>query len=176
MATNVNVNLGSGWAVRNGLVGGAVAGIVFAMAEMLAALIFNNNFLGPLHMIAGVPLQTPPTKIDDTTAIIVGILTHMAFSMVLGVIVAYIIASVPALQTPTATIIFASLVGFIIWPFDFYVLAPIINAPWFAEKTDPVQQFIWHTFAYGTVLGLYLSSQLPRVRATTTTTTTNTTV
>lgn len=176
----VNINQGGtvvngSWAVRNGIIGGIIAGIVFAMAEMIAAWVTQNNFLGPLHMIAGIPLQTPPDKISDTTAIIVGLITHMVFSMVFGVIVAYIVASVPALRTtPIVTVVFATIAGFILWPLDFYVIGPIVNAPWFAQKTDPIQQFLWHTFAFGTVLGLYLASQLPRAIVTTSSDTTTT--
>ncbi len=54
------------------------------------------------------------------------------------------------------------LVGFVLWPLSLYILAPLVNAPWFATDTDPFQQFLWHTFVYGLVLGLYLASRLPQ--------------
>lgn len=176
MAQQVNVNtngtgtgVGSGWAIKNGVIGGIIAGIVLAMADIIAAWVSMGQPIAPLQMIAGVPLQRDPTTIDQGTAIVVGVLTHMLLSIVFGVIVAYVVASVPALyNSPVATVIFATLVGFILWPLDFYVIGPAINAPWFRDKTDPVQQFIWHTFMYGTVLGLYLASRLPRTVTATT--------
>lgn len=155
-------SLDTGWAIKHGLIGGLIAGITFAMAEMIAGAIFKGNPFMSLYGIAGLVLQTPPDQISQGTAIIVGGLAHMIYSMMLGVIVAYIVANFPALyNSSVATVVFATVIGFIIWPLNFYVLAPILNAPWF-QKEDPIQQFIWHTFMYGTVLGLYLASRLPR--------------
>ncbi|MDQ4077314.1 MAG: hypothetical protein M3220_13835 [Chloroflexota bacterium] len=152
----------SEWVLKHGAIGGLIGAIVFAMAEMVAAWLSGGNFFGPLHMMASIPLQQPPPEIARGTALLVGTLFHLAYSVVLGIIVAYIVASVAALRnSSTATIVFATVVGFIIWPLNFYVIAPAINAPWFATETNPFLQFIFHTFAFGTVLGVYLAAQLP---------------
>jgi uncharacterized membrane protein YagU involved in acid resistance len=161
-----NTAVDAGWAVRNGLIGGFIAGIVFAAAEMVAAWVTMGKPTAPLHMIAGIPLQQDPMKIDDGTAIPVGLIAHMLYSMVVGVIVGLIVVWVPALRnSPTATVIFTALLGLLAWPLNFYVIAPLINAPWFAAVTNPsdqIQQAIWHTL-FGAALGLYLAARLPRV-------------
>lgn len=155
--------VGAGWAIKHGLIGGFIAGVVFAMGEMIGAQLMQGNAFMPLHMIAGVPLQQDPKTIEPGTAIPVGMIAHMMYSMALGVVIAWIVASVAGLRASGArTMMFATLVGFIIWPLNFYVIAPLLNAPWFATETQPVLQFIYHTFLYGTVLGMYLTARLPR--------------
>jgi hypothetical protein len=70
-------------------------------------------------------------------------------------------------------VIFTTVLGLVIWPLNFYVIAPLINAPWFAQVTKPedqIMQAIWHTL-FGAVLGFYLASRLPgRTSAPTSTT------
>ncbi len=153
----------TGWAVKQGLIGGIIAGIIFAMFEMVIAWLLSGNFFGPLRMIAGIPLQQPPPQIAMGTAIVVGMITHMVFSMMFGVVVAWIVAMVAALRrSPAATVAFATLFGLVLWPLNFFVIAPLINAPWFmTEPSQLWQGFVAHTFMYGTVLGLYLARQLP---------------
>jgi hypothetical protein len=119
-----------GWAIKHGLIGGFIAAIPFILAEIIAAAVDMGKPFMPLHMIASIPLQQMPTKIDPTTAIVIGLLSHVAYSMLVGVIVALIVASVGALrQSPVVTVLFATLIGFLIWPLNFYVIAPSINAP-----------------------------------------------
>jgi hypothetical protein len=51
------------------------------------------------------------------------------------------------------------------WPLNFYVIAPLINAPWFAGMTEPTAMLLqaaWH-IVFGAILGWYLASQLPKV-------------
>lgn len=162
--------VGAGWAVKHGLIGGLIAAIVFSMGEMVAAGIMEGNPFMPLHMIASIPLRQDPKAIDPGIAIPVGVIAHMMYSMALGVVIAFILASISALHPSGArTVMFVTIIGFIIWPFNFYLIAPLLGVPWFATDTQPVLQFIFHTFLYGTVLGIYLAARLPkgvaRVRA-----------
>ncbi|MFL5734248.1 MAG: hypothetical protein ACJ78Q_13755 [Chloroflexia bacterium] len=157
----------AGWAVRNGAIGGVIAGIVFAAAEMLAAWFTMGKPAAPLHMIAGIPLQQDPMQISDGTAIVVGMLFHMVYSATVGVIVAFVVTSVAVLRnSPATTVIFSTVLGLVLWPLNFYVIAPLIHAPWFAAVTNPsdqIQQAIWHAL-FGAVLGLYLASRLGPTR------------
>src|SRR5438132_14292331 len=100
---------------------------------MVAAWVSMGKPIAPLHMIAGIPLQQGPMKIDDGTALVVGTIAHMVYSMAVGVIVAFIVTWVPILRnSPVATVIFTMVLGLVAWPLNFYVVAPLINAPWFA--------------------------------------------
>ena len=163
--STAGATLDAGWAIKNGVIGGIIAGIVFSVAEMVAAWVTMGKPTAPLHMIAGIPLQRDPMTIDDGTAVVVGMLAHMVYSMAVGVIVAFIVRWVSVLRSsPAATVIFATVLGLLAWPLNFYVVAPLINAPWFAAVTNPsdqIQQATWHAL-FGAVLGLYLASRLPR--------------
>ena len=157
--------IGAGWAVKHGLIGGLIAAVVFSMGEMVAAGIMEGNAFMPLHMIAGVPLQQDPKAIDPGIAVPVGVIAHMMYSMALGIVIAFIV-SVSGLHASGArTVMFATIIGFIIWPLNFYLIAPLLDAPWFATETQPVLQFIFHTFLYGTVLGIYLAARVPNAVA-----------
>jgi uncharacterized membrane protein YagU involved in acid resistance len=157
--------LDTGWGVKQGIIGGVIAGITFVLAEMIgSAVVAGNPFIMPLKAMASVPIGTPPPEIPTGTAIPVGLIFHMLLSIVLGIIFALIVTNVAALRSsPTVLVIAASVYGIIVWLVNFYILAPLIGRPWFTE-IPPVPQFVYHTFFFGTVLGLYLAWALPRPR------------
>jgi len=151
------------WAIRHGLIGGILAGIMFAMAEMIIVWQMQGSFLMPMHMPASIPLQTPPALIDPVLAIPVGLVTHLLFSMLFGVVAASIVTRFPDLRrSPQATVTFGTVFGFLLMPINFFLFAQVINVPWFATEVNSSLQLTLHTVAFGTVLGLYLTSQLPR--------------
>ena len=151
-----DTTLSPGWAVKNGAVAGVIAGVVFAIGEVLGATMMMGQPLMPFHMFASVPLQREPTAIDQGTALLVGTISHMAYSVVFGVIVALIVASVRALRASrTATLVFSIVVGLVSWPLNFFVIAPLIGAPWFAQQTEPMQliaQALFHVI-FGGIIG-----------------------
>ncbi len=156
------VPLNSSWAIRNGVIGGLIAGVLFQLAEQLAALVQTGMFWMPAQAFASIFLQQMPPNIPLGTAIPVGTFSNLLYSAIVGVIFALIIAAVPAIrQSKRNTILVSMVLGFLLQLISLYVLAPLANAPWFATDTDPFQQFLWHTFVYGLVLGLYLASRLP---------------
>lgn len=156
----VSPTIDTGWILKHGVIGGVIAGIVFAMAEMIFAGLMQGKPFMPLHMIASIPLQQEPTQIGQATAITVGMIAHFIYSMLLGVIIAYLVAHIGALRnSPNTTVMVTTILGFLSWPINFYLIAPIINVPWFATQTQPVPQATWHAL-FGLVLGLYLASKL----------------
>lgn len=148
----------TGWWLGQGVIGGIVAGIVFAMFEMAFAWLMTGSPWGPLRMIAGIVIAQPPPQIDLTMAVIVGMMLHMVFSMMFGAIFGAIASAVPALRTSgTWMILFATLFGLVLWPLNFFVIAPMIGAGYFATEPNQLWQgFVAHTFFFGTVLGIYL--------------------
>ena len=155
----------TGWAVRHGIIGGAITGIVFALAEMVGSVLTGGAFLMPLKAFASVPLGIEPPAIPLGTAIPVGLVFHMALSIVLGVIFALLVANVAALRgSPAVLVVAASVYGIAIWVLNFFVIAPAIGRPWFLEA-PMLLQFIYHTFFYGAALGLYLVGALHRARS-----------
>jgi hypothetical protein len=147
--------------IRAGIIGGVVAGIVFAVFEMIMAVVLSGGeaFFMPLRMIGGIALG--PAALDPSTPLLiaggVGILIHMALSMVYGLAVAGALATIRALSRSTASIlVVASLAGFALWIVNFFVLARIFGWNWFPDTQNEVVQFVAHTFMFGTTLGLVL--------------------
>ena len=148
-----------GWWVKQGALGGLIAGIVFAIFEMIMAAILKDAFFGPLRMIGGIALGSEALQPSYalTTAVVVGIVVHMINSIVFGLIFGLIVAAVPALaRTTTILVVAASVYGLLLWLVNFYLIAPIAGWNWFPTMTNPVVQFFAHTFFFGSVLGIYL--------------------
>ncbi len=146
---------------KHGALGGLIAGIVFAMFEMIMAAIMNGGdaFFMPLRMIGAMVLGQEalmPTY-DLATAAIVGLVAHMMLSIIFGIVFAVVVALVPALaQSTGALIISTSAYGFLIWLVNFYIIARIAGWNWFPDETNVAVQFVAHTFFFGTVLGWVL--------------------
>jgi len=147
--------------IKKGIVGGIVAGLVFAVFEMIYAAIAAGNFFGPLQMIASIPLQIPPPEIGLGSAIVVGLITHLILSTGFGVGVTFLVSSIEPLRSSRTTLLLAtSAAGLALWLVNFYGLSYLLGTPWFATQTSALWQgFIAHTFFFGTALGVYLLSQ-----------------
>jgi len=150
----------SSW-VRAGLVSGVLAGIVFAMFEMVMAVVLSGSeaFFMPLRMIGAIAVGT--SALDPAGSLLTaggaGLVVHMALSMMYGVAVGAALALVPALSRSTAsTVAVASLAGFGLWILNFFVLAGIFGWTWFPDTQNIAVQFVAHTFMFGSVLGLVL--------------------
>lgn len=143
------------WGLRQGAVAGIVAGIVFAAFEMIvtALMMGAEAFFMPLRMIGAIALG--PEALDPgysiVTASVAGVIVHVVLAIIYGVIFGEIAAM---LRGPVAFIGAGSTFGLALWLINFYVIAPAAF-PWFLE-TNPLVQFIGHTFFFGSVLGYYL--------------------
>ena len=133
--------------VRAGLIGGAIAGMVFAMFEMLAAVAFNgpDAFFMPLRMIAGIALG--PSAMDPSTSLAlagaVGLGIHMALSMMYGVATAIVANALPVLSRSTgALVVFATVMGLALWILNFFVLARVLGWSWFPDGQNVAVQVI----------------------------------
>lgn len=152
--------LGSGWWWKHAAIAGVIAGIVFAMFEMIMAALLKGAFFGPLRMISAIVLGPAAITPDypAVTAIVVGIVVHMVLSIIFGIVFAAIVSFVPQLaRSTTVLLVTASIFGLALWLVNFYVLAPVFGWNWFPTQTNPIVQFFAHTFFFGTVLGWYLS-------------------
>ncbi|MBI4493405.1 MAG: hypothetical protein HY690_11510 [Chloroflexi bacterium] len=154
-------SLDSSWGLQHGILGGIIAGIVFAMFEMVvaAAMMGADAFFMPLRMIGAIVLG--PQALDPSyslaTAAVVGAATHMMLSAVFGVILGVLVAAIPGMAGSTVRLIaLASAFGLLLWLVNFYVIAPVAGWVWFPNATNPVVQLVAHTFFFGTVLGIYL--------------------
>ncbi|MDQ3406919.1 MAG: hypothetical protein M3472_02010 [Chloroflexota bacterium] len=149
------------WA-KHGAIGGLLAGLLFALFEMVMATVQMGGeaFFMPLRMIGGIALGSQALEPSSTSLLEaggVGIAIHMMLSVIFGASVAVVAGLVAPIRSSTVALIaWTSLAGLALWLVNFYVIAPIGGWRWFPEGTDPVIQFIAHTFVFGSLLGLYL--------------------
>lgn len=148
--------------LRAGLVGGVIAGIVFAMFEMIMAVVLNGGdaFFMPLRMIGAIGVGK--TALDPSTSLLTaggaGLVIHMVLSMMYGVVVAGVIAKAGTLaQSSVSVVVVASAAGFGLWILNFFVLAGVFGWNWFPDSQNVAVQFVAHTVMFGTVLGLALN-------------------
>jgi hypothetical protein len=150
------------WA-KTGMIAGIIAGLAFAVFEMIVAGIITGNFFAPFRMISAVALGqaalTPEVSLG--VAIITGTLVHLAYSIVAGAVFALIIAAIPPLHATTwAVILSASVLGLLMWLLNFYAIAPAAGWSWFPQRANQFWQgFVAHTFLYGSVAGWYLATR-----------------
>ena len=102
-ATHVDAGPATRSWVIAGLVGGIIAGIVFAMFEMIVAAIMGDGFFAPLMMIGAIvlgqgALPMPEPTIGLPTIVPVGIAVHMVLSMLYGVVFGAVASSVGFLR------------------------------------------------------------------------------
>lgn len=160
--------------VKYGALGGFIGGIVFAMFEMIMAALLNgaSAFWNPLRMIGATVLGKEALSPDYglVTAALTGMVVHMMLSVLFGIVFGLVLAFVPSLaRSAGLLIVAASLYGLLLWVVNFYVAAPVAGWNWFPDKSEPLVQFVAHTFFFGTVLGLVIersvSSHLERNNA-----------
>jgi len=144
--------------LRYGIPAGIIAGLIFIVVEIIVAGFSGGNFIGPLKMIAGIPLQQPPETITNRDALVTGFSFHMFYSLVFGLIAASLVVTISAFRSsPIRLIYLGTLFGILIWFINFYILAPAVNAIWFS-KANPLTQFLLHALGFGMILGIYFAS------------------
>jgi len=152
-----NQEFDMGWIIKHSIIGGVIVAVVFAVAEMiLNALFGSGGLLMPFKAFASVPLGIPPPEIPLSTALPVGLIFHLIYTVILVFIFIVIWANVSALRSsPIVTVVAASVYGIITWAVGVNVLAPAFGRPWFAAAPQ-VLPFIYHAVFFGMMLGLYL--------------------
>jgi hypothetical protein len=153
--------LNTGAWTKYGATAGFIAGIAFAMFEMIMAVLLDGNsaFWNPLRMIAATVLGKEALSPDYglVTAAVTGMMVHMMLSVIFGIVLAIGIVVLPNLaRSRGALIVAASLSGLLLWVVNFYVISPVAGWNWFPDMTEPLVQFVAHTFLFGTVLGLVI--------------------
>ncbi len=148
------------WA-KQGMVGGIVAGITFAMFEMVMAALMDGSaaFFMPLRMIGAMVLgrEALDPGYALATAALAGVIVHMVMSGIVGMAFGVIASVAPALaRSRGMLIVAASVFGLLLWLVNFYVVAPAAGWDWFPDGTNESVQFLAHTIFFGTVLGLLL--------------------
>lgn len=153
-----------GQLLRHGIVGGIIAGLVFAMADMiLAVIVMGAPFYAPLQMIGAIVLgpQTMEPGYPLVQAAGVAMVLHMMLSAIYGLVFVYLLALGRQLDSSTAALlVYGSIFGTALWVANFLVIAPIAF-PWFGMVNQFWLGFVAHTFFFGTVIGAYVAATRP---------------
>ena len=140
----------------HGIIGGIVAGLIFAVAEMFMNLTLGKPFFGPLKMISSIVLGTQalqPTY-SFATAAITGLIVHMLLSMVFGVIFVYLVTAVQRGRGTGELLAYGTAYGVALWIINFFVIGAAFF-PQFLQVNQFWNGFVAHAFFFGTVLGWY---------------------
>ena len=146
--------------VLTGLIMGVLAGIIFAMFEMLMAAILGQGFFMPLRMIGAIVLGQRALDPAYFLAVagLVGLVVHMILSGLYGMVFGAVAGSIPFVRASRfAVILAASIFGLLLWLVNFFLIAPLAF-PWFG-MANPLVQVVAHIFFYGTALGLLLATR-----------------
>lgn len=156
-----------GWWLKGGILGGILAGIVMVMFEMVSTALMGMSPFMPPRMMAGIVVG--PQAMDESfplgTALATSMMLHMVLSMTYGTVFALLVKAQARSISSWAVWVEASVFGLLLWLVNFYVFAPLFGWRWFPEGANAVQQFLAHTFSFGTVLGIYLERSMARGRA-----------
>ena len=139
---------------------GVVAGLIFAIAEVVAAAATGNPAVDPLRMASSVVLGDEAVSGASLAAVVViGVFVHLVLSGVFGFIYAGLVEGslMPRSRgSMAAHAALGSLFGLAVWAIDFQVFARLIY-PWFLDTSQLLQAML-HTFLFGLPLGLLFAS------------------
>lgn len=141
--------------IKEGIGFGLIAGVIFAIVEVVAAGAMGDPPLMPLRMFASVILgQAALETFSVATAVVVGGITHLVLSAIFGLIYGLINSRLSAeTQTGWAWQSGLGLVfGAAIWLVNFQVIARLLY-PWFLT-TPQFLQMLMHAMFFGLPLGL----------------------
>ncbi len=153
------------WWDRQGLRGGVLAGIGFAVVELVMLDLQGGHLVVArfLRRIAAMWIgpQALAPDFPFTTVAVVGLLIHFGLSALFGLIFTWMTESrIHELARPRAMLVLAATgYGLLLWPLNLYLIAPFVGWEWFAQETEPAVQAAAH-LCYGLLLGLYLSHRL----------------
>jgi hypothetical protein len=152
------------WVIRHGIVGGIIAGIVFAIGEMVISLAMRVGLFSSFRLIGSMILGTQALEPSYPllTAAGVGFLVHVILSMIFGVIFFFLLALFRQLNASTLELLVYGLIyGMVLWINNFLLIAPAAF-PQLTAISPLWNVFFVHTFLYGMVIGAYAAILHPR--------------
>jgi hypothetical protein len=150
-----------GWLLQ-GMIGGVIAGALFAAFEMLAELAIVGTadaFWMPLRMIGAIGIG--PEALDPTYSLVeagvVGLGIHIVLSAAFGTIFGGVLYALwSAARHPATLFLAAAAGGLLLWLINFYVIAPAAGWDWFPDGTRDWSQAAGHIL-FGLLVAAYLS-------------------
>jgi hypothetical protein len=153
------------WWDRQGLRGGVLAGIGFAVVELVIMDLRGGHLVVArfLRRIAApwIGAQALAPDFPFATVAVVGTIIHFGLAALFGLIFTWLTElRVHELTRSRAILVLAATgYGLLLWPLNLYLIAPFVGWEWFVQETEPAVQAAAH-LCYGLLLGLYLNHRL----------------
>lgn len=152
--------------VKEGIGYGLIAGVIFALMEVIASTIMGNPAITPFRLFASVLVGSEAlTEMEAGNALLLGSVVHLVLSAAFGLVYGLIGASL----TRRAQVWFGAQAGLgiafglALWLINFQLIARAAY-PWFLE-TPQLMQALIHALFYGLPLGLMYAASERRAPA-----------
>ncbi|MCO4754207.1 MAG: hypothetical protein KC478_06980 [Bacteriovoracaceae bacterium] len=143
--------------IKAGILAGAFGGACMAIVANFGAFYLESDFWGPMKNVSRVFLGESALR-GSLFVIIVGVMTHFAFSMIWGVTFAFITKRVSSASSEVvAGIVFSALV----WAVMTYLFLPIVAPGVVAAREGLEGWWFGYHLVYG--FGLGITAPLKRV-------------
>ena len=150
------------FSLRDGAVGGLIAGWVFAIAQMIAALATREPTNLPWRMAASLVLGREALRMEWSLGLaFVAFAVHFSLSILFGMLWAAAARGWPSVRDSIGShTALSSLFGVLVWLLNVQLVARGLF-PWLMPYSSFTLMLL-HALAYGLPLGLYVAT---RVRA-----------
>ncbi len=141
----------------DGVMGGLIGGILMGMASMLIFWLRDLGFWYPLRLIATL-VRWPDAAAErgfELGPVLVGIIIHMALSMMFGVALTWI-----GRRLPWQAVLRAVVLSLVLWVITNFIVLPLVDQTFYDQS--PAWIFAIGHVMYGLGLGGYLLSQRAR--------------
>lgn len=149
---------------KEGIAFGLLAGVVFALVEIVVSAAMGNPPLMPVRMFASIVLGQSAMMGSLGTAIVVGVVLHLILSAAYGLAYGLFNARLPS-RTETSwghQFGIGLAFGALLWLVNFHIFAPLFF-PWFLGAPQ-LLQLILHAVFFGLPLALMYAGAERRVQ------------
>jgi hypothetical protein len=151
--------------IGEGITAGIIAGILFAMMEIIGAAMMGNPALMPVRRFASVVLGRAALEGPLGNALVVGTIAHLALSAVSGIVYGLVSSR---LSEATRTSFgrqagIGILFGVAVWFVNFQIIGRVLY-PWFLASPQ-FPQALMHGLFFGLPLALIYAASERRVHA-----------
>jgi hypothetical protein len=139
--------------VRQGALGGLIAGIVMAMVAMMYTLVAQNDVLAPLKQMGATFF---PLDSGSGISLLAGLMLHMVMSIIFGIAFALIVVNRASGYAPLviAGVIYVAFE----WAIARFVVLPVLDPP-LVTTFGAIGGIVAHMM-FGIVLGAWLAWRL----------------
>jgi hypothetical protein len=138
----------------DGVVGGLIGGVLMGMTSMVLFWLRDLGFWYPLRLIASL-VRWPDAAAErgfEMGPVLVGMMIHMALSMMFGVAMVWL-----GRRLPGQVVVRAVVLSLVLWAATNFLVLPIIDQTFYDRF--PAWIFAIGHLMYGLGLGGYLASQ-----------------